>query len=269
MAGIETMIIETKALTKRFGDFTAVDQVNLNVGAGEIFGLIGPNGAGKSTLIKMLTTLLPPSSGSATIAGFDLAKQPQKIRAHIGYVPQLLSADGALSGYENLLLSARLYLVPRGERPARIAAALKMMGLEDAAGKLVQGYSGGMIRRLEIAQSMIHEPAILFMDEPTVGLDPVARQTVWDHVRGLRDRLATTILLTTHAMEEADELCDRIGILHVGRLETVAPPAALKAAVGPGATLDDVFARVAGTETEAGGSYRAVREARRSARAHS
>ncbi|VTZ50650.1 Multidrug ABC transporter ATP-binding protein (fragment) [Methylocella tundrae] len=118
MAGIETMIIETKALTKRFGDFTAVDQVNLNVGAGEIFGLIGPNGAGKSTLIKMLTTLLPPSSGSATIAGFDLAKQPQEIRAHIGYVPQLLSADGALSGYENLLLSARLYLVPRSERPA-------------------------------------------------------------------------------------------------------------------------------------------------------
>jgi ABC-2 type transport system ATP-binding protein len=243
MADIEAMIIETKALTKRFGDFTAVDQVNLNVGAGEIFGLIGPNGAGKSTLIKMLTTLLPPSSGSATIAGFDLAKQPQKIRAHIGYVPQLLSADGALSGYENLLLSARLYLVPRGERPARIA--------------------------LEIAHSMIHEPAILFMDEPTVGLDPVARQTVWDHVRGLRDRLATTILLTTHAMEQADELCDRIGILHAGRLETVAAPAALKAAVGPGATLDDVFARVAGTETEAGGSYRAVREARRSARAHS
>jgi ABC-2 type transport system ATP-binding protein len=269
MASIVTPIIETKALTKRFGDFTAVDRVYLTVRAGELFGLIGPNGAGKSTLIKMLTTLLAPSSGRAKIAGFDLAEQPQMVRAHIGYVPQLLSADHALTGYENLLLSARLYLIPRAARRTRIAAALKMMGLEGAAPKLVEGYSGGMIRRLEIAQSMIHEPAVLFMDEPTVGLDPVARQTVWDHVRQLRDRLGTTIFLTTHVMDEADELCDRIGVLHDGRLEKVATPAELKGSVGPDATLDDVFARITGAEIEAGGTYRTVREARRSASDHS
>lgn len=269
MANTDVSIIETTALTKRFGDFTAVDRVYLKVRAGEIFGLIGPNGAGKSTLIKMLTTLLAPSSGRATIAGFDLAEHPQMVRARIGYVPQLLSADRALTGYENLLLSARLYLIPRAERRTRIVASLKMMGLEDAAAKLVEGYSGGMIRRLEIAQSMIHEPAVLFMDEPTVGLDPVARQTVWDHVRQLRDRLGTTILLTTHVMDEADELCDRIGLLHDGRLEKVGTPAELKAAIGPDATLDDVFARITGAEIESGGSYRAAREARRSASAHS
>jgi ABC-2 type transport system ATP-binding protein len=261
--------IETDSLTKRFGDIAAADAISLKIRRGEIFGLIGPNGAGKSTLMKMLTTLLPPSSGSAMVAGYDIVRDAAQVRAHIGYVPQLLSADGALTAYENLLLSARLYLVPRGERKARIAAALGMMDLTNAADRLVQGYSGGMIRRLEIAQAMIHEPAILFMDEPTVGLDPVARHAVWSHVQMLRDKLGTTILITTHLMDEADELCDSIGVLHAGRLEDSGTPQELKDRVGPDATLDDVFAHITGAEIDSGGSYRDARETRRSARSHS
>ncbi len=236
--------------------------------AGEIFGLIGPNGAGKSTLVKMLATLLPPTSGTALVAGFDIRREPAQVRRKIGYVPQLLSADGTLTGYENLLLSARLYLLPRRERQARIAAALEMMDLTDAADRQVQAYSGGMIRRLEIAQSMIHEPAVMFMDEPTVGLDPVAKHAVWEHVKELRNRLGTTILITTHMMEEADALCDRIGILHAARLETLGTPQELKDRLGPDATLDDVFAHITGAEIDEGGSYRDVRQTRRDIRAH-
>jgi ABC-2 type transport system ATP-binding protein len=267
MIDTESMI-ETAALTKRFGDFAAVDSVSLAVRHGAIFGLIGPNGAGKSTLMKMLTTLLPPTAGSATVAGYDIARAPAGVRAHIGYVPQLLSADGALTAYENLLTSARLYLIPREEREDRIAAALEMMDLTGAAGRLVQGYSGGMIRRLEIALAMIHEPSVLFMDEPTVGLDPIARHAVWDHVRKLRGEMGVTILITTHLMEEADALCDTIGVLHAGRLAETGTPRQLKDRVGPGATLDDVFAQIAGVEIDSGGSFRDVRETRRSAQSH-
>src|SRR5208282_3576923 len=205
-------IVQTFELTRRFGDFTAVDAVSLQVDAGEIFGLIGPNGAGKSTLIKMLTTLLPPSSGRALVAGFDLAQRPAEIRRRIGYVPQLLSADGELTGYENLLLSSRLYLLPRGEREQRIAAALAMMGLSDVRDRLVRNYSGGMIRRLEIAQSTLHRPAIIFMDEPTEGLDPTARHAVWSHIRDLRRELSAAIIVTTHYMDEADVLCGRVAL---------------------------------------------------------
>jgi len=261
-------VIETRHLSKHFGDFVAVDDVSLSVRAGEIFGLIGPNGAGKSTLVKMLTTLLPPTSGTALVAGFDIRREPAQVRRKIGYVPQLLSADGTLTGYENLLLSARLYLLARRERQARIAAALEMMDLTEAADRQVQAYSGGMIRRLEIAQSMIHEPAVLFMDEPTVGLDPVARDAVWEHVKELRDRLGTTILITTHMMEEADALCDRIGLQHGGRLQDVGTPQELKDRVGPGATLDDVFAHITGATIDSGGSYHDTHRTRRSIRAH-
>jgi ABC-2 type transport system ATP-binding protein len=261
-------IIETKALTKAFEGHVAVDHVDLEVRAGEIFGLIGPNGAGKSTLVKMLTTLLPPSEGDASVAGRDLRREAHRVRAHIGYVPQLLSADGALTGYENLLLSARLYLIPRRERAARIAEALAMTRLEDAADRLAQHYSGGMLRRLEIAQSTLHRPNLLMMDEPTVGLDPMAREVVWEHVRDLRQRLGTTILITTHLMEEVEALCDRVGILHRGRLEKVGTPAELKAEIGPQATLDDVFVRIVGQDVEAAADYGDVRQARRSATAH-
>ena len=261
-------LIETRGLSKQFDGHLAVDHVDLAIHHREIFGLIGPNGAGKSTLIKMLTTLLPATSGLARVAGFDIGRDARRVRAHIGYVPQLLSADGALTGYENLLLSARLYLIPRRERAQRISEALTRIGLAEAADRLAQHYSGGMLRRLEIAQSTLHRPALLVMDEPTVGLDPLARAAVWDHVRDLRDRFGTTILMTTHVMEEADALCDRVGILHRGRLARIGTPAALKAEIGAGATLDDVFATIAGGDVDIEGSYRDVREARRSAREH-
>jgi ABC-2 type transport system ATP-binding protein len=260
--------IAVERLTRAFGDRVVVRDVSFAVRPGEIFGLIGPNGAGKSTLVKMLTTMLPPTSGGARIDGLDIVQDAPKVRGRIGYVPQLLSADGALTGYENLLLSARLYLIPRREREARIDAALREMELEDAKDRLVQTYSGGMIRRLEIAQSMLHNPAVLFMDEPTVGLDPVARHSVWDRVRGLRERFGTTMLLTTHLMDEADRLCDRIGVLHAGVLEAVGTPAELKARVGPQATLDDVFAAIAGGQIADEGAFRSVREERRAERAH-
>ncbi|HYA75235.1 MAG TPA: ATP-binding cassette domain-containing protein [Roseiarcus sp.] len=259
--------IAAERLTRAFGDRVVVRDVSFAVRPGEIFGLIGPNGAGKSTLVKMLTTMLPPTSGRARIDGLDIVDDAQEVRGRIGYVPQLLSADGALTAYENLLLSARLYLIPRREREARIDAALREMELDDAKDRLVQTYSGGMIRRLEIAQSMLHNPAVMFMDEPTVGLDPVARHGVWDRVRSLRERLGMTILLTTHLMDEADVLCDRIGVLHAGVLEAVGTPAELKARVGPQATLDDVFAAIAGGQIADEGSFRSVREGRRAERA--
>lgn len=259
------LLIETNRLSKSFAGRVVVDQVDLRVRAGEIYGLIGPNGAGKSTLIKMLTTLLPPTSGDAFIAGLDLRRQSRQVRATIGYVPQLVSADGALTGYENLLLSARLYLIPRAERAARIKEALEMTELTEAADRLAQNYSGGMLRRLEIAQSTLHRPRLLVMDEPTVGLDPVARDIVWDHVRDLRTRFGTTILVTTHVMQEVDALCDKVGILHRGRLVENGTPAELKASIGPGATLDDVFAAIAGKDAETSGDYRDIRQARRSA----
>ncbi len=264
----EDEAVGTFDLTKRFGDLLAVDRATLSIPRGEIFGLIGPNGAGKSTLIKMLTTLLPPSSGRAMVAGYDVLRQPAKVRRHIGYVPQLLSADGSLTGRENLLLSARLYGIPRGERRQRIGRALEAMGIADAADHLVQHYSGGMIRRLEIAQSMLHRPAVLFMDEPTVGLDPVARQTVWQHVRRLREILNTTMIVTTHYMEEVDELCDRIALIARGRIVALGTPSELKARLGAGATLDDVFARLAGSDSEIEQGYRDAQLARRAAREH-
>jgi len=264
-----SVVVETTALTRKFANFTAVDGVSLKIGQGEIFGLIGPNGAGKSTLIKMLTTLLPPTSGSATIAGFDIIRQPAEVRRHIGYVPQLLSADGSLTGFENLLLSARLYGVPRRERRERIERALARMGLADVAHHLASQYSGGMLRRLEIAQSLLHRPAVLFLDEPTVGLDPAARGVVWERVLELRDRFRRTMIVTSHHLDEIDEFCDRIALIDRGRIAVVGSPAELKSGIGPDASLDDVFMRLTNTtsETEAG-SYGAIRRARRAERTH-
>ena len=267
-ADTEGAAVGTFDLTKRFGDLVAVDRATLSISRGEIFGLIGPNGAGKSTLIKMLTTLLPPSSGRAIVAGYDIARQPARVRRYIGYVPQLLSADGSLTGRENLLLSARLYGIPRRERKPRIAKALEAMGIDDAADHLVQRYSGGMIRRLEIAQSMLHRPAVLFMDEPTVGLDPVARKTVWQHVHQLRKILHTTMIVTTHYMEEVEELCDRVALIARGCIVALGTPQELKAKLGEGATLDDVFARLAGSDSEIEQGYRDAQRTRRAAREH-
>jgi ABC-2 type transport system ATP-binding protein len=246
-------IVDIRALTRAFGSVLAVDHVSFSIAPREIFALIGPNGAGKSTLMKMLTTMLPPTSGSATVAGFDIARQPQAVRAHIGYVPQLLSADGELTGYENTLLSARLYLIPRRERAKRIADALEMMGLTDAKDRLVRTYSGGMARRLEIAQSTLHRPAILFLDEPTVGLDPNGRRTVWRHVEALRQEIGAAIVFSTHYMDEAEEVADRIALIHAGRLAALGAPGDLKARQGAGATLDDVFNALTGARIGGGG----------------
>lgn len=258
------LAIETRALTRAFDRVLAVDHVALTVPAGMIFGLLGSNGAGKSTLIKILTTLLPPSSGSARVAGHDVVREPQLVRARTGYVPQLVSADGQLTGRENLLLSARLYGVPRREQAARIADALQFMELGDAADRMVRGYSGGMIRRLEIAQALLHRPDVVFLDEPTVGLDPVARQAVWARLEELRARDATTILLTTHDMEEAETLCDRIAILHGGRVQAEGTLADLRAQFHA-PRLEDIFIRAAGGALETQGDFRAIARERRTA----
>ncbi len=192
--------IQVLELTRRFDSLVAVNHLTFSAPAASIFGLLGPNGAGKSTLIKMLITLLPPTSGTALVAGCDIRRQPQRVRKRIGYVSQMLSADGDMTGYENLLISAKLYGISRGERAARIEEALTFMDLAGAAARRVKQYSGGMIRRLEIAQSMLHRPAVLFLDEPTVGLDPVAKRSVWERIRELREKFGTTILMTTHDM---------------------------------------------------------------------
>jgi len=259
-------ILETHALTRRFGALVAVDAISISVPAGQMFGLLGSNGAGKTTAIKMLTTLLPPTSGTATVAGFDICRDASQVRRAIGYVPQMISADGNLTGYENLLIFAKLYDIPRSEREPRIQESLSLMDLQDAGHRMVREYSGGMIRRLEIAQSMLHRPRVLFLDEPTVGLDPIARNAVWDHLRQLRDQFGTTIFLTTHAMDEADALCDELAILHRGAVVIVGSPRALKAGVGTEfATLDDVFVRYAGTVAESGGNLGDVSRTRRTA----
>jgi ABC-2 type transport system ATP-binding protein len=257
--------VRTVGLTRRFGALTAVDGLSIEVAAGEVFGLIGSNGAGKSVTIKMLTTLLPPTSGEAWVAGFNILTEATRVRERIGYIPQMVSADGGLTGYENLVVSARLYGLNRREREERIGEALGLMELGDAASQVVKQYSGGMIRRLEIAQSLLHRPAVLFMDEPTVGLDPVARASVWRHIRGVRARFGTTLFVTTHYMEEAEEQCDRMAILHRGRLAALGSPAALKAEVGAEASLDDAFAHFTGGPVEAGGAYREVLRSRRTA----
>jgi ABC-2 type transport system ATP-binding protein len=260
------IILSTAALTRRFGDFIAVDAISLSVESGEVFGLLGPNGAGKSTTIKMLTTLLEPASGHAQVAGYDIMRQQADVRRSIGYVPQALSADGNLTGYENLLIFARLYDLPRREQRPRIHAVLEFMGLSDAADKLVKEYSGGMIRRLEVAQAMLHRPRVLFLDEPTIGLDPIARRIVWDHLRALRAETGMTIFLTTHYMEEADSLCTRVAIMHQGKVAALGAPAALKEAAGEGATLDDVFVYYTGNELDSGGNFRDTSRSRRTAR---
>jgi ABC-2 type transport system ATP-binding protein len=260
-------ILETEGLTRRFGDLTAVDRLTISVDSGEVFGLLGPNGAGKTTAIKMLTTLLPPSSGKASVAGFDIVRQAASVRRMIGYVPQALSVDGSLTGYENLLIFAKLYDIPRKERETRLRDALAFMGLTSAADKLVREYSGGMIRRLEIAQSTLHRPEVLFLDEPTVGLDPLARKAVWEHVERLRRDHGTTIVLTTHYMEEADSLCSRVAIMHLGKVAVTGTPADLKTSIGGlQKTLDDVFVHYASDALESGGTFRETASERRVAR---
>jgi len=257
--------ITTNALTRRFDTLVAVDHLDLVVEPGTIVGLLGPNGAGKSTTIKMLTTLLPPTSGTAHVAGWDVARESGRVRRAIGYVPQLVSADGGLTGAENLALSAALYDIARRQRSTRIAEALEFMGLSQAADALVRTYSGGMVRRLEIAQALLHMPAVLFLDEPTIGLDPIARRAVWDKLIASRRQFATTILITTHDMEEAEALCDVLAIMHAGRIAALGSPLDLKGRVGAGATLDDVFVTFAGGTIADEGSFRDIGRTRHTA----
>jgi ABC-2 type transport system ATP-binding protein len=259
-------VVATQGLRKLYGDFAAVDGIDLNVGAGEVFGLLGPNGAGKTTTIKMLVTLLPPSGGSASVGGYDIVRQASDVRRLIGYVPQALSADGNLTGFENLMVFAKLYDVPRREQRSRVEEALEFMGLSNAAKRMVNTYSGGMVRRLEIAQTLIHRPRVLFLDEPTIGLDPVARRMVWNHLEELRLQYGTTLFVTTHYMEEADELCNRIAIMDHGKIVALDTPEGLVERVGePDATLEDAFAFFTGGTMESGGTYREVKNLRRTA----
>ena len=260
-------ILKTQALTRRFGQTIAVDAMTISLEHGEVFGLLGPNGAGKTTAIKMLVTLLPPTSGTAQIAGFDIVRNAGNVRCVIGYVPQMISADPSLTGYENLLIIAKLYDLPRRERAARISQALALVDLTDAAAKLVRQYSGGMIRRLEIAQSTLHRPPVLFLDEPTVGLDPIGRKAVWNHIERLRADLDITIFLTTHNMEEAESLCSRVAIMHRGKIVIDDSPERLKASIGGHQpTLGDVFVHYAGDTLDSGGTYRETSRGRRAAR---
>jgi len=258
-------VIQTNNLTRVFGKFVAVDSLQLSVEKNEVFGLLGPNGAGKTTTIKMLTTLLPPTSGSASVDGLDVVTRSSDVRSVIGYVPQLLSADASLTGFENLLIFGKLYDVPRSELVPRIRQAIDMMGLTEFGDKLVRTYSGGMIRRLEIAQSTLHRPKVLFLDEPTVGLDPLARHAVWEMIARLRHEFGTTVFLTTHLMDEADLLCDRIGIMHRSKLVALGSPKELKEQVGA-ESLDEVFIHFTGDSIQTGGNYRDTQRERQTAR---
>lgn len=267
-AAVKEPVVVTHGLRRLFGDFAAVDGIDLAVQPGEVFGLLGPNGAGKSTTIKMLVTLLPPSGGQASVGGYDIVKQSHEVRRLLGYVPQALSADGTLTGMENLMIFAKLYDVPRNEQKPRVNDALEFMGLTDVAKRMVNTYSGGMIRRLEIAQTLIHRPRVLFLDEPTIGLDPVARRTVWNHLQDMRQRYGTTLFVTTHYMEEAESLCTRIAIMNKGKIAALDTPEGLIEKVGKeDASLEDAFAFFTGgdMEEDTNGSWKTTRNTRRTA----
>lgn len=256
-------IIEVAHLVKRFKEFAAVDDISFTVQAGEIFAFLGPNGAGKSTTIKMLITLLAPTRGTAAIDGHDIVRQAAKVRNSIGYVPQMISVDATLTARENLMLMARLYDVPREERGERIREMLAFLNLEGHADALVRTFSGGMIRKMEIGQAMLHRPRVLLLDEPTTGLDPIARQNVWEHLLELRGKFGTTIFFSTHNMEEADEVSDRVAVMNNGKIAATGTADELKARTGkPDATLEDAFIFFTGNQLQDSGNFREIRRAR-------
>jgi ABC-2 type transport system ATP-binding protein len=261
--------LECRGLRYRFGETLAVDGVDLTVAPGEIFGLLGPNGAGKTTTIRAVTALLPVPPGTICVFGLDVARRKMAVRRLIGYVPQLLSADGALTGRENVSLFARLFDVPRRQRAARVGEVIDAMGLTDAAHRPVSTYSGGMVRRLELAQALVSAPRLLILDEPTIGLDPVARAGVWERIAAVRRETGMTVLVTTHYMQEAEESCDRVALMHRGQIQAVGTPAELIAGLDqPAGTLDDVFRAYSGADVldDQIGGLRDVRAARRTAR---
>jgi ABC-2 type transport system ATP-binding protein len=263
---VTTQAVECVDLSYQFATHLAVDHVNLSIAPGEMYGLLGPNGAGKTTTIRMITTLLTPGTGSVRVFGLDAAARPMLVRRVIGYVPQALSADANLTGVENVELFARLFDVPRRERKQRVSDALDAMGLTEAAGRLAGTYSGGMVRRLELAQSLISAPRLLVLDEPTVGLDPIARGVVWEYIAKLRDEHQMTVLMTTHYMDEADAYCDRISLMHRGKIRVTGTPASLRAGLGEDATLDDVFRHYTGDTLDKPAEEGGIRDVRRTRR---
>jgi len=230
-------VIEIRKLSRSFGNLLAVDNLDLDVG-NEIFGLLGPNGAGKSTTVMMLTTLLKPSSGTAKVCGYDIVRDSKKVRSKISYVPQDMAVDRKLTGRENVLLYAKLYGIPK--RNSKVEEVLEMMGLSDRASDLVATYSGGMRRRLELAQALVHEPDVLFLDEPTLGLDVNGRKKIWEHIRMLKAE-GMTIFMTTHYLEEAEKYCNRVAIIDKGKIVVIGSPENLTNSIGCEASLNDVF----------------------------
>jgi ABC-2 type transport system ATP-binding protein len=255
-------IITVDHLMKKFGDLTAVDGISFTVGAGEIFGFLGPNGAGKSTTIKMLATLLKPTSGGATLAGYDIATQPNQVRRSIGLVFQDQSLDNRLTADENLKFHALLYDVPAEVFRQRADEVLQMVDLVERRSSRVMTFSGGMKRRLEIARGLLHHPKVLFLDEPTLGLDVQTRNAIWKHVRHLRDEVGTTVFMTTHYMDEAEN-CDRIAIIDHGKIQAIDTPAVLKRSMGgdtvvvsgDAALQADLAAKYHVEVRQAGGAY--------------
>ncbi len=224
--------IETRSLSKSFGDLKAVDDISFNVEKGEIFGFLGPNGAGKTTTIMILTTLLKPTSGQGLVSGFDVRTHPKQVRQSIGYVQQETTVDEYLTGRENLLLQARLNHIPKDKIENRIDEILELIELSEKQNQTVVTYSGGMRKRLDIAGGLLHRPKVLFLDEPTVGLDIQTRRKIWEYIKKIRKEFEITIFLTTHYMEEADQLCDRIGIIDGGKIQVIDSPQNLKSAMG-------------------------------------
>lgn len=242
-------MIEIKKLSRAFGNLIAVDNLDLDVG-NEIFGLLGPNGAGKSTTVMMLTTLLKPSSGNAKVCGYDIERDSKKVRSKISYVPQDMAVDRKLTGRENVLLYAKLYGIPN--RNSKVEEVLEMMELSDRASDLVATYSGGMRRRLELAQALVHKPEVLFLDEPTLGLDVSGRKKIWEHIRMLKAE-GMTIFMTTHYLEEAEKYCNRVAIIDKGRIAVVGTPENLISSIGKDASLNEVFLENVKTPEEQAG----------------
>lgn len=245
---MEAIAIKATNLTKKFNGLVAVDNVTLSISKGELFGLLGPNGAGKTTLIAMLSTMLRPTSGTAELYGYFIEKDPVKVRRSIGVVFQDTTLDERLTGRENLELHGRLYGMDRQTRQRRIKELLELVELDDRADEIVKTYSGGMMRRLEIARGLIHRPKILFLDEPTLGLDPQTRNHIWDYIKKLNAEEDVTMVLTTHYMEEADNLCERIAIIDKGKIVSMGSPAELKSELG-----GDIITLTAASEDVASG----------------